>query len=383
VYGLLQQPANRVSTNVTRGWTDHNTNFRPDCDLLNMAPQSPATTGSIDTCGGGNPNFGRAVATTTYDPKVLNGWNVREYSWDLSAGIQQEVLPRVAVDVVYVRRTWGNQTITDNRAYSAADYDRFTLTAPSHASLPNGGGFAVEGIYELKADRTFGLVDNFVTHQKNFGDVSETYNGVDLTISVRSVRGLAAQGGASIGRSAFDNCEALLDVPEARSTFGVRTPEAFCDHQTPYHTNLKGLVTYTVPRIDAQVAGTWSSRPFVGTNFPGIGAQSLGGTWIATNAQVVPALGRPLSGNQAVALVNIVEPGSMYGDRVNQVDFRIGKLFRYGRTRTTLSYDLFNVFNESPITTYNPTFAGNGATWLQPTAILAARVSKISVQLDW
>jgi hypothetical protein len=191
------------------------------------------------------------------------------------------------------------------------------------------------------------------------------------------------QGGASIGRSAFDNCDVLQELPEARSVFGVRTPEAFCDHQTPYHTNLKGLATYTVPRIDAQVAGTWSSRPFVGTNFPGIAAQSLGGTWVATNAQITPGLGRPLSGNQAVTLINIVEPGTMYGDRVNQIDFRIGKLIRYGRTRTSLSYDLFNVFNESPVTTYNGTFAGPGTTWLQPTAILAGRVSKISVQFDW
>ena len=379
VYGLLQQPANRVATSNTRAWNDANRNFAPDCVLLNQAANGE--------CGPGNPNFGRAVVFATYDPEVLSGWNIREYSWDLSAGIQQELLPRVAVDVVYVRRSWGNHTVTDNRAYSAADYDRFSMTAPSHASLPGGGGFQVAGLYELKADRPFGLIDNFITFQKNFGDVSETYNGVDITLSARSVMGLSLQGGASIGRSAFDNCEVLQQLPEARSTFGVRSPEAFCDHQTPYLTNLKGLATYTIPRIDAQVAGTWSSRAFVGTNFPGIAAQSLAATWVALGVgpgnPVQQGLGRPLSGNQAVALVNIVEPGSMYGDRVNQIDFRIGKLLRYGRTRTSLSYDLFNVFNESPVTTYNGTFAGNGATWLQPTAILAGRVSKISVQLDW
>jgi hypothetical protein len=383
VYGLLQQPANRVATNTVRAWQDLNTNFRPDCDLLNMAPQSPTTTGSIDVCGAGNPNFGRAVVFATYDPRVLKGWNIREYSWDLSAGIQQEILPRVAVDVVYVRRSWGNQTITDNLEYTAADYDRFTLTAPSHASLPDGGNYQVEGFYELKADRPFGRINNFITFQKDFGDVSETYNGVDLTISARTLVGLAVQGGASIGRSAFDNCEVLQELPEARTSGPVRQPEAFCDHQTPFHTNLKGLATYTIPRIDAQVAGTWSSRPFVGTNFPGIAAQSLVANWNVTSAQVAPALGRSLSGNTQAITVNVVEPGTLYGDRVNQVDFRVGKVFRYGRTRTTVSYDLFNVFNESPITTYNQSFAGTGATWLQPTAILAARVSKVSVQLDW
>jgi len=387
VYGWQQQPAFRVATTTARAWTDLNGNFRPDCNLLNMGAQSPATTGSIDVCGAGNPNFGRAVAFATYDPDILRGWNVREYSWDLSAGIQHEILPRVAVDVAYVRRSWGNQTITDNRAYTSADYDRFSLTAPSHASLPNGGGGRVEGIYELKATVPFGRLDNFITHQKNFGKVSETYNGVDITVSARSLAGLSLQGGASIGRSAFDNCEVLTQVPEARVIGPWRQPEAFCDHQTPYHSILKGLATYTVPRIDAQVAGTWSSRPFVGGNFPSIAAQSLVGNWVVLGVgpgnAVQQGLGRPLSGNQAVAFVNVVEPGTLYGDRINQVDFRVAKLLQYGRTRTNVSFDLFNVFNESPVTTYNTTFTGTGATWLQPTAILAARVAKVSVQLDW
>jgi len=383
VYGLLQQPATRVATTATRGWQDLNGNFRPDCDLLNMAPQSPATTGSIDVCGAGNPNFGRAVVGVTYDPAVLNGWNVREFSWDLSAGIQQEVLPRVALEVYYVRRSWGNQTITDNREYTAADYDRFSLTAPSHRSLPGGGGYRIDGIYELKADRPFGRVNNFVTFQRNFGDVSETYNGVDVTVSARTRVGLMVQGGISTGRSAFDNCGVLREIPEARTIGPVRQPEAFCDYQTPFLTQAKGLATYTVPRVDVQVAGTWSSRPFVGSNFPTIATQSLVANWIITNAQVAPALGRPLSGNLQSATVNIVEPGTLYGDRINQFDFRVAKLLRFGRTRTNVSYDLFNVSNASPVTTYNTLFVGAGATWLQPTAILAGRVSKVSVQMDW
>jgi hypothetical protein len=143
------------------------------------------------------------------------------------------------------------------------------------------------------------------------------------------------------------------------------------------------LATYTVPRIEVQVAGTWSSRPFVGTNFPGIEPQSLVSNWLVTNAQITPALGRPLAGNLPTTLVNIIEPGTLYGDRINQLDFRLAKLLRYGQTRTNVSFDLFNVFNASPVTTYNQTFAGTGATWLQPTAILAARVAKVSVQLDW
>ena len=82
---------------------------------------NPAANGE---CGPwNNQNFGKPVVFQTYDPKVLDGWNVREYSWDMSVGIQQEVAPRTSLEVTYVRRNWGNQTVTDNRAVGPADFD--------------------------------------------------------------------------------------------------------------------------------------------------------------------------------------------------------------------------------------------------------------------
>jgi hypothetical protein len=163
----------------------------------------------------------------------------------------------------------------------------------------------------------------------------------------------------------------------------IRLPLDFCDQATPFLTQIKGLATYTIPRIDVQVAGTIQSRPYVGTNFPTIATQSLAANWLVFNAQVAPELGRPLSGNAATAFVNLVEPGSLYGERLNQVDLRFAKIVRYGRTRTNVAVDLFNISNASPVTTFNQTFSGAGANWLQPTSILAARIVKLSVQFDW
>jgi hypothetical protein len=367
-----------VAANTNRAWNDANRNFVPDCDLLNLAANGE--------CGAGNPNFGRAVFATTYDPEVLNGWNVREYSWDLSAGVQHEIVRGMSALVSYVRRSWGNQVVTDNRAYSLADYDVFGLTAPRHGSLPDGGGYRVNGLYELKPTVPFGRVDNFVTHAKNYGDYRETYNGVDLTVNTRLTNGLHLQGGFSTGRSALDQCEVMAQVPEALTAAVppfIRTPLDFCDQQTPFLTQYKGLATYTIPRIDVQVAGTFQSRPYVGTNFPSIASQSLAGNWLVTNAQVSPELGRVLSGNAATTFVNIVEPGSLYGERINQIDLRAGKIVRYGRARANVAVDLFNIFNGSAVTTFNQTFSGAGANWLQPTSILSARIAKLSVQFDW
>jgi hypothetical protein len=383
-YSWQQQPANRVATLTDRAWTDGNGNRVPDCDLLNPAAQNNLAAGG-DLCGAWtNQNFGKYVVSTTYDDAVNHGWNVREYTWDLAIGVQQQLAPRVSAEVNYVRRSWGNQVVTDNRAYSASDYDRFSLTAPVDARLPNGGGYRVNGIYELKADRPFGLVDNLVTHAKNYGDYIERYNGVDFTVNARLRNGPQVQGGINIGRSTRNDCAVVAQVPEFLTVFGLfRRPEDFCDLSSGFQRGGSALATYTIPKIDVQLAGTFSSRPFAGANFPTIENQSLIANWLVTNAQVVPALGRPMVGNAFFTFVNVVDPGTLYGDRLNQVDFRVSKILRFGRTRTNVGFDFFNLFNSSAVSQYLQTYAGTGATWLRPSALLSARFVKFSAQFDF
>ena len=122
-YAGGQNPISRVATMTNRSWTDNNRNFVPDCDLLN-----PALNGE---CGPwSNQNFGKEVFTTTYDPDLLTGWNKREYSWDLTTTVSQQLAPRVSVELSYARRVWGNFQVTDNRAVGPADFDPFTIVAP-------------------------------------------------------------------------------------------------------------------------------------------------------------------------------------------------------------------------------------------------------------
>ena len=139
-------------------------------------------------------------------------------------------------------------------------------------------------------------------------------------------------------------------------------------------------MTYTIPRWDVQLAATFQSRPYIGANFPTIANQSLAANWIVPNAVVAPSLGRPLAGNAAVVPLNIVEPGTQYGDRINQFDFRVGKLLRFGRTRTNIAVDIFNVNNTNAAQTYQQTF---GQLWLAPTALTLPRFAKVTVQYDF
>ena len=58
-------------------------------------------------------------------------------------------------------------------------------------------------------------------------------------------------------------------------------------------------------------------------------------------------------------------PGELLGDRVNEMDLRVAKVLRFGRTRTNVGFDLYNLFNSSAVLSYNQTFVPGG-TWLQP-----------------
>ena len=84
----------------------------------------------------------------------------------------------------------------------------------------------------------------------------------------------------------------------------------------------------------------------------------------------------------SLATVNLVAPGTLYGDRINQIDFRAGKVVQLGRLRTQFSVDLYNALNSSAIQTYNQTFIVNGA-WLTPTLVLPARFAKLTAQVDF
>ena len=142
--------------------------------------------------------------------------------------------------------------------------------------------------------------------------------------------------------------------------------------EPPFRTQLKGLASYAIPKIDVQVSGALQSLP----------GGSLSANYNFPNAVVAQTLGRSLSGNAQFANVNLVQPGDVYGDRVNQIDIRAGKILKFGRTRTQFSLDLYNTLNSSAIQTYNQNFIVGGA-WLTPTLILPARFAKITVQIDF
>jgi hypothetical protein len=165
------------------------------------------------------------------------------------------------------------------------------------------------------------------------------------------------------------------------STVPGQWPAEFCHRESGWQTNVKGLASYTVPKVDMLLSGTFHSVPYPGNNFPSITSQSLGGLAIIV-PQFQTNLGRPLSSGIPIEFVNIVEPGKMYGDRLTQIDLRIGKNLRFGGTRTLVSLDIFNLFNSNTPDVYQQSYS-NPATYLNPLSITVARLFKISAQVDF
>ena len=91
------------------------------------------------------------------------------------------------------------------------------------------------------------------------------------------------------------------------------------------------------------------------------------------------SLGRSLAGGAANLTVDIIKPGTEYGERLNQLDLRLGKLLRFNATRTLLSMDIYNLFNASSVLDENP----NYAAFRRPTAILIPRFVRFSAQFDF
>jgi hypothetical protein len=363
---------------VTRTWTDANGNFQPDCDLLNPLANDSRGSGG-DFCGQiSNLSFGQPVLSDNYDPALLSGWGVRASDWSLGVSVQQQILPRMSIEVAYHRRWFNGFTVNDNLRTQHSDYTPYSITAPQDPRLPDGGGYVISGLYDV-VPTLAGQINNLVTDSQKFGDWYQYFNGVDVTLNVRTRGGLTFQGGTSTGQNVADNCAVRASLPELSVGIGgglvgstVSTTSPYCHVAYGVLTQLRGLGSYMVPKIDLQLSGVFQSKP---------GAM-LSANYAVPAAVVAQTLGRLPSGNVTNVTINLVKPGSMYGNRLNQLDFRVAKLLRFGRSRTTVGVDLYNVLNSSAILTYNNLFVPGGL-WLQPNTVLTGRFARISAQFDF
>jgi hypothetical protein len=161
-------------------------------------------------------------------------------------------------------------------------------------------------------------------------------------------------------------------APLRTNITGVGSPSRlYCDAAPPYQTQVKLSGSYPLP---------WNFR--ASASFQSIPGPQITASYSASNAEIAPTLGRNLAaGATARQTVQLVAPGALYNDRLNQIDARFTRTVSLGRSRRLQGQlDFYNLLNVGTAINHNNTF---GSAWLTPTAFAFGRMVKIGAQLDF
>ena len=228
------------------------------------------------------------------------------------------------------------------------------------------------GLYNVVPE-LFGRTDNYNTYAPDYGKQYSIYNGLELSVSARLRNGLQFQAGSSTGETVTDNCEIRAKLPEIGiPNTGAQNSFASCHNSPGVTTRVTGASSYTVPKIDVLVSGTFQSSP----------GATLAVNYNVPFSVVQQIIGRPVSGTGNNLSINLLAPDQMRGERVNQIDLRMGKLLRFGQQRANIAVDVFNLLNPDTILGYNQTFVQSVTSgtqaWLRPTQVMTARTTKLT-----
>ena len=363
-------PATNQAASTTRNWNDANGNYVPDCDLRN-----PGVNGE---CGvWSDLSFGQIKAgSLRYADDALHGLNREPYNWQGSASVQHQLRAGMGLNVGYFRTWYGGFLATDNQFVTPANYNPYCITAAADSRLP-GSGRQLCGLYDL-TPALFGQVDNLVTQASRYGDQTEVFTGLDVNLSARFGRGGQIQGGLSTGRTVTDNCFVVDSPQQARP--------GFCHVSRPWAaaTQVKFSVVYPLP---------WNLQSgAVYQNIPGF---PMAATYVATNAEIRPSLGRNLGSCTTSATCNgtvtlgdattggLIPLNSFFEDRIQQLDLRASRIFPLGKSKLRANFDVYNTFNGSTILNENTRYSLTANTWQNAIQIMGGRVFKFSAQLEF
>ena len=346
-----RNPLNLLVRDVFRTWDDANGNFLPDCVLTDASANGE--------CGPyANSLFGQTRPGTAYADDIVQGFAVRPYNWMLMAEVDQELVPNVSLHAGYIRRWYGNFRVTDNLLVGPDDYNPYSFTAPMDSRLPGGGGFGVDGVFDLNPSK-IGQVSNLVAAASDYGDQTEVHNFINVTLNARFPNGALLSGGFDTGTTAEDRCfvvDSPQDLRHCRQTRGFGDQLQF-----------KMLGSLPLP-LDFQISA----------NYQDLSTVPIQANYRVSNAVAAPTLGRNLIFGSAT--VPLLDPYSEMLNRVRQFDFRLTKLFNIEGARVELQFDLYNAFNANPTLAFNNRY---GSGYLVPVTILDGRIVKFGAQFTF
>ena len=195
---------------------------------------------------------------------MLNGWGKRGYNIEYTVAAQHQIADRVSVNGGYYRRSFGNQTFTDDLRYDASSYDSFCINVPADPDLPygNGGGYQVCGVQDLKP-AVFAQnlpANNLIRFSEDFGGETNVYQGFDVNIEGRFRNGAFLKAGIGATQAHLRHLrprrggprrvprldDAAHDRRWARRS--IRTARTACHREYPYPAGRQDVGLYTAAR---------------------------------------------------------------------------------------------------------------------------------------
>ena len=283
------------------------------------------------------------------------------------------------------RSTWAtsaasgrNFQVTDNllrrpRRTSRSSTSRSRPTRGCRTAAATRSTGSTTSSRQVRAGRS-----NLNTLSDKYGKQIEHWNGVDFSVNARLQNGLTLQGGVehrqADRRQLRDRGAAAGDAQPRRPTARCRrrgAPAQFCHRETPFLTAVKALAIYMIPNVDVQVSGSFRSTP-AGAR-PRIRPRPTP-SWRPTRRSA----GR-CPGGAANIVIGIEANNKLYSSAVNELDMRIGKVLRFGKSRSVVSLDIYNALNSDAMINQQRDLCNMAA----PTEILNARLMKFSVAFDY
>ena len=397
-------PANAATVTFTTSWTDMNKDDVAQGELgcVYLTPGCEINFAQVPK------NFG-TIALSTFDPKLK-----RPYSLVYNLGVTHELIPGVAVTAEWFHAVAKNilernnilrlGAMTGPAAVSNANYIPVTVFSPID-------GRAIT-MYDPISPSVQSAVANVDTNDPNLKNVA---NGFEFNFNARLPKGGRVFGGTSTDRSIANSCSAATTNPNIL---------LYCDQSKsgiPWRTQFKLVGTYPLPWWGVQLSGTLQALPGYPLYYQldGILTQPLqpllqgGGATLnavlnnpsgagtvftitpttrytacpgnsaaagcTVGALVIPGM------NQATLNVPLIAPGTELTPRINQVDFSIGKRFKFERILVEPRIDLFNALNSSDYYSIRTMVysAAQGATYKQPREILQGRILRLGAVVNW
>jgi carboxypeptidase family protein len=369
-------PMRQIAATDTRTWNDANGNLRPEVNELGATS---------------NRAFGTVVQSYRVDPAYVEGFGARSGHWNYHVSLQHELRPGLGVTAGYAYVSNFNTLLPtargatqfgrgpDNALWTPADFDEFTIVVPDDPRLPAAiRGQTITGLYVIQ-DAKRPLVDDLRTFAKNYGDYKETYNGADFNVNWRMGRGGSVGGGMTWGDAHINDCYVVDDPTQMR----------FCDRTVDPNSGLVRGGLQVKLRGSYPLPGGWQAS---GT-FQSVRGPEITAAWTNTtfnNTIRFPGSTRTSLGATPSVTVQLIEPGTLYDDRLYQVDLRGTKTLGSGRTRVRLMVDLYNALNNNAVL-QRAGFGGldtfsvpaSSSSYNRPVSILEGRLFKIGAQFDF